>query len=62
MEQLTKNNMNFSTSAILFLPFIHQPASNIDTIYTTLQCAINNTKKDNQNTCLVTFDIKAREE
>lgn len=37
----------------------------MDTIYTTLQCAINTAKKHEQRTCLITFDqplyIKARE-
>ncbi|GBL62065.1 hypothetical protein AVEN_180581-1 [Araneus ventricosus] len=34
--------MEFSTSRILFLPFIPQPASDYNTIYTTLLCAFEN--------------------
>lgn len=64
LEQLTKNK-NSSISRIIFLPFIDHPAGNMDTIYTTLQCAINSAKTDGQKTCVVTFDqplyIKARE-
>ncbi|GFU62979.1 uncharacterized protein TNCV_28941 [Trichonephila clavipes] len=35
-EQLTKHNKNFSTPQVMFLPFIDHPASNVDSIYTTL--------------------------
>lgn len=45
LEQLTKNNTNFSTSQIMFLSFINHPASNLDTIYTTLKCALDTAKK-----------------
>ncbi|GBN48106.1 hypothetical protein AVEN_204064-1 [Araneus ventricosus] len=34
--------MEFSASRILFLPFIPQPASDYNTIYTTLLCALEN--------------------
>ncbi|GFY37372.1 uncharacterized protein TNIN_401771 [Trichonephila inaurata madagascariensis] len=51
LEQLIKNNKNFSTSHVMFLPFIDHPASNIDTI-----CATNIDKSHGQKTCLITFD------
>ncbi|GFS56396.1 uncharacterized protein TNCV_4388651 [Trichonephila clavipes] len=35
-EQLTKHNSNFSTLQVMLLPFIDYPASNVDSIYTTL--------------------------
>lgn len=60
-----KNDQNFSTSRIVFLPFIHQPACNYNTIYTILKCAIDNGKQYGHNTCIVTFDqplyMEARE-
>ncbi|GFY75699.1 uncharacterized protein TNIN_370461 [Trichonephila inaurata madagascariensis] len=40
----------------MFLPLIDQPASNVDTIYTTLHCATNIAKSHGQKTCLITFD------
>ncbi|CAB3231913.1 unnamed protein product [Arctia plantaginis] len=65
LQQLTKNNQNFSTSQVIFLPFIDHPASNLDTIYTTLHSAINIAKSHQQKTCIITFDqplySKARE-
>lgn len=65
LEQLTKNNTNFSTSQVMFLAFIDNPASNVDTIYTTLRCAVNIAKSHGQKTCVITFDqplySKARE-
>lgn len=65
LEQLTKNEMNFSTSQVMFLPFIDHPASNVDTIYTTLLCALDIAKSHGQKTCVITFDqplySKARE-
>jgi hypothetical protein len=42
IELLTNNPTDFSKSEISFLPFIHQPASNYNTIYTTLLCALEN--------------------
>jgi len=54
IEHLTKNNMNFSLSKILFLPF--QPASNCNTIYTTLLCALKNAKRYDHKVCVITFD------
>lgn len=47
LEKLTKNN-NFSTTQIMFLPFINNPASDINTIYTSLQRAIHITKTHRQ--------------
>lgn len=65
LEQLTKNEMNFSTSQVMFLTFIDHPASNVDTIYTTLLCALDIAKLHGQKTCVITFDqplySKARE-
>ncbi|CAG9833247.1 unnamed protein product [Diabrotica balteata] len=63
--ELTKNNKNFSTSRILFLPFIDHPPSKLTTLFTTLQSALNIAKTDKQKTCVITFDqplySKARE-
>ena len=65
LEQLTKNEINFSTSQVMFLPFIDHPASNVDTIYTTLLYALDIAKSHGQKTCVITFDqplySKARE-
>ncbi|KAL4105063.1 hypothetical protein QTP88_020338 [Uroleucon formosanum] len=65
IEYLTKENNKFSTSRILFLPFIHHPASNLNTIYTTLNSIHDNMKFHGHEACVVTFDqplfIKARE-
>jgi hypothetical protein len=62
---LTNNLTDFSKSKISFLPFIHQPASNYNTIYTTLLCALENAKRYGHDVCIVTFDqplyAKARE-
>lgn len=64
-ERLTSNIMDFSKSQILFLPFIQQSASNYNTIYTTLLCALENAKRYNHDVCIITFDqplyAKARE-
>lgn len=60
-----KNNEDFTTSTVMFLPFIHHPASNKDTIYTTLDCAVRSAKSHGKNCCTITFDqslyYKARE-
>ncbi|GFW68428.1 uncharacterized protein TNCV_3299701 [Trichonephila clavipes] len=48
LEHLTKNNKNFFTSQVMFLHFIDHPASNVDTIYTTLNCATNIAKSHGQ--------------
>lgn len=65
IERLTNNYTNYSKSQISFLPFIHQPASNYNTIYTTLLCALENAKRYGHTVCIVTFDqplyAKARE-
>jgi hypothetical protein len=65
IELLTNNPTDFSKSEISFLPFIHQPASNYNTIYTTLLCALENAKRYGHDVCIVTFDQplyeKARE-
>ncbi|GBP81140.1 hypothetical protein EVAR_88238_1 [Eumeta japonica] len=65
IERLTNNHTNYSKSQISFLPFIHQPASNYNTIYTTLLCALENAKRYGHTVCIVTFDqplyAKARE-
>lgn len=65
LEQLTKNEKNFPTSQVMFLPFIDHPASNVDTIYTTLHQALDIAKSHGQKTCVITFDqplyYKARE-
>lgn len=61
---MTSNIIEFSRSKISFLPFVHQPASNYNTIYTTLLCALENAKRYNHKVC-ITFDqplyAKARE-
>ncbi|GBM19601.1 hypothetical protein AVEN_107281-1 [Araneus ventricosus] len=65
IERLSNNSMDFSISRILFLPFIPQPASDYNTIYTTLLCALENAKRYGHDVCIVTFDqplyTKARE-
>lgn len=65
IERLTSNILHFSISQILFLPFIHQPASNYNTIYTTLLSALENAKRYGHDVCIITFDqplfAKARE-
>ncbi|GBM71138.1 hypothetical protein AVEN_2756-1 [Araneus ventricosus] len=48
--------MEFLISRILFLPFIPQPASDYNTIYTTLICALGNEKRYGHDACIVTFD------
>ncbi|GFU21576.1 hypothetical protein TNCV_3827711 [Trichonephila clavipes] len=40
----------------MFLSFIDHPASNLDTIYTTLHCAANIAKLHDYKTFLITFD------
>ncbi|KAK4885458.1 hypothetical protein RN001_001729 [Aquatica leii] len=65
IEHMTGNILDFSKSKILFLPFVQQPASNYSTIYTTLLCALEDTKRYNHKVCIITFDqplyAKARE-
>lgn len=65
IELVTSNITDFSKSQILFLPFIQQPASNYNTIYTTLLYALENAKRYNHDVCIITFDqplyAKARE-
>ena len=65
IERLTNNHINYSKSQITFLPFIHQPATNYNTVYTTLLCALENAKRYGHTLCIVTFDqplyAKARE-
>ncbi|GBM92284.1 hypothetical protein AVEN_158429-1 [Araneus ventricosus] len=56
IERLSSNSMDFSISRILFLPFIPQPASVYNTIYTTLLCALENAKRYGHDVCIVTFD------
>lgn len=56
LEKLTKNNKDFTTSTIMFLPFIHHPASSKDTIYPTLDCAVRGAKSHGQNCYIITFD------
>ncbi|GBN42448.1 hypothetical protein AVEN_98127-1 [Araneus ventricosus] len=48
--------MEFSRSRILFLPFIPQPASDYNTIYITLLCALENAKRYDHDVCIITFD------
>ncbi|GBM52178.1 hypothetical protein AVEN_97620-1 [Araneus ventricosus] len=45
IERLSSNSMDYSISRILFLPFIPQPASVYNTMYTTLLCALENAKR-----------------
>ncbi|GBN36811.1 hypothetical protein AVEN_37217-1 [Araneus ventricosus] len=56
IERLSNNSTEFSISRILFIPFIPQPASDYDTIYTTLLCALENAKRYGHDVCIVTFD------
>ncbi|CAB3252778.1 unnamed protein product [Arctia plantaginis] len=65
IEHVTSNIVDFSKSKISFLPFVQQPASNYNTIYTTLLCALEDAKRHNHTVCIITFDqplfAKARE-
>ncbi|GBM07129.1 hypothetical protein AVEN_177090-1 [Araneus ventricosus] len=56
IERLSSNSMDYSISRILFLPFIPQPASVYNTIYTTLLCALENAKRYGHDVRIVTFD------
>ncbi|GBN53155.1 hypothetical protein AVEN_74116-1 [Araneus ventricosus] len=56
IERLSSNSMEFSISRILFLPFIPQPASVYNTIYTILLCALENAKPYGHDVCIVIFD------
>lgn len=64
MEQVT-NGLDFNRSRIVFLPFIHAPPTDYDTVLTSLLEASARTKAHGQNTCFVTYDqplyIKARD-
>lgn len=64
MEYLTKDEIYWK-SRIIYLPFINQPASNYNTLYTSLQCILDDGKMHGHTTCVVTFDqplyFKARE-
>lgn len=55
MEAVTAHK-TFAKSKIIFLPFIHAPPSDYDTIYTTLNYALTESKASNSNSCIVTFD------
>lgn len=64
MEQAT-NDLAFNCSKIIFLPFIHAPPTNYDTVLTCLLDATKQTADHFQKTCFVTFDqplyMKARD-
>lgn len=64
MEQVT-NDLDFKCSKIVFLPFIHAPPTEYDTVLTSLLEASAKTKAHGQNTCIVTYDqplyMKARD-
>lgn len=64
MENLTKEK-TYTKSRIIFLPFIHQPPSNYNTLYTTLLYILEDGKKYGHTTCVITLDqplyFKARE-
>lgn len=64
VENLTKEKAH-TKSRIIFLPFIHQPASNYNILYTTLLYILEDGKKHGHTTCIVTLDqplyFKARE-
>jgi len=55
IERLTNNNMHFPLSKIVFLPLVHQPSSNYNTIYTTLLYALENAKRYGHDVCVITF-------
>lgn len=55
MEQITKNTF-YSKSQVLSLPFINQPPSSYNTIYSVLDFAGENITKFNQKSCFVAFD------
>lgn len=65
MEKMYKNS-NYQTSKIIPLPFVNNPPSDYNTIFTVLsKAAADNKLKHNQKRCFVTFDqplyFKARE-
>ncbi|GBM42366.1 hypothetical protein AVEN_129796-1 [Araneus ventricosus] len=56
IESLSSNSMEFAIFRILFLLFIPQPASDYNTIYTTLLCALEKEKRYGHDAGIVTFD------
>lgn len=64
-RQLCHLNSKFDISKIIPMPFVNNPPSDWDTIYTTLMTAAETGRTLNQSTVFVTFDlplyIKARE-
>lgn len=64
MEQITASK-DYDRSRIICLPFINDPPTQIDTIYTSLLMASEKCKQLNQKMCFVTFDqplyLKARD-
>lgn len=55
MEQVT-DGLDFHTSKIVFLPFIHAPPTDYDTVLTSLLDAAARTAAHGQHTCFVTYD------
>lgn len=56
MEIITQSRP-FHRYAISYLPFINNPPSNLETIYTTLRFAQQKSKASNQKACIVTYDL-----
>ncbi|KAF4527646.1 hypothetical protein B566_EDAN010870, partial [Ephemera danica] len=56
MQIVTKNQIEYDTSKILFLPFINLSATDPHAIYTALIFAERQCKNLNQSSCFVTFD------
>lgn len=55
MEEATKNT-EYVRSAIIYLPFINAPPSDVNTVYTSLRAAVNKCQEIGQKSCVVTFD------
>lgn len=64
IEQMTEE-LPYKCSRVAFLPFIHAPPTEYDTILTSLLAASERTSTHGQKTCIVTYDqplyLKARD-
>lgn len=56
MEEATIEQ-SFTTSRILYLPFINAPPNDYDIVYTALLSAVEKCKAVGQKACIVTFDL-----
>ena len=56
METVTNNSGDYETSKVIILPFVNLQPTSLDAIYTALMFASEESKRQGQQTCLVTFD------